>query len=114
YRHYDFMVSGLDATVSVRPLWASEQLHAYFYDVPVQYATTARAPYLSDKGYFGTGINFHAKYRLNDKASVFFSVQTTSHHGAANQDSPLHEKDFTMEFGAGFMWSLRSSRQLVR
>ncbi len=114
YRHSDFLVPKLDFTVSLRPMWATARLHSYFYDVDPEFVRPDREAYVADGGYFGTGLNFYANYRINDQFSTFFGIQTTSHHGAANRDSPLHEKDFTAAFGAGFVWSLFSSSQMVR
>ena len=113
YRHYDWLVPGLEATVSLKPQWATDELHAYFYDVAPAFVTPARGFYQSDSGYFGTGLNFSASYRFNEKARMFVGIQTTSHHGAANRHSPLFEKDFTVGFGAGFIWLLRSSEKMV-
>lgn len=113
YRHYDWLVPGLDTTISLRPLWASEKLHAYFYDVAPQFASPGRPAYDSRGGYFGTGLNFYASYQLTEQASVFLGLQTTSHHGAENRGSPLHQKDFTVGYGAGFIWKLIASRKMV-
>jgi MipA family protein len=113
YRQYDWLMPGLDTTISLRPLWATGKLHGYFYDVEPQFASVNRPVYEAEGGYFGTGLNFYASYRLNDKASVFFGLQTTSHHGAENRDSPLHEKDFTVGLGAGFIWKLIASKRMV-
>jgi len=113
YKHYGLLTPKLDATISLRPLWASEQLHAYFFDVESQFATPDRPQYEAESGYFGTGLNFYASYQMTEKASVFLGVQTNSLQGAANRDSPLHQKDFTVAFGAGFVWAFLASKKLV-
>ena len=113
YKHYGLLSPKLDATISLRPLWASQQLHAYFFDVEPRFATLERPEYEADAGYFGTGLNFYASYQMTEKASVFFGTQTTSLHGAANRDSPLHQKDLTVAFGAGLVWTFLASKKLV-
>ena len=113
YRHYGWLHPNLDATLSIRPLWASAQLHEYFFDVRPEFVTVARPLYESRGGYFGTGINFLGSYRVDEKLSVFAGIQTTSHHGAANADSPLFERKFTTGFTAGFVWYLRNSQRMV-
>lgn len=111
YKHYGFINPELEATVSLRPLWASEKLHAYFFDVGPEFVTPQRAAFEAKSGYFGTGLNFYGSYRVNEKGRLFFGIQTSSHHGAANSRSPLHEKDFTFGFGAGFIWLLLASEK---
>lgn len=113
YRQYGLLSPNFDLTVSVKPLWASEDMHAYFYDVEPGFARAGRPAYSAEQGYFGTGVNFYGSYRLNEKANVFFGLQTTMHHGAANADSPLFEKRSTVGFGAGFIWKLWASKRMV-
>lgn len=113
YRHYGWLHPNLDATLSIKPLWASAQLHEYFFDVSPAFVTADRSLHESRSGYFGTGINFYGSYRVDEKLSVFLGMQTTSHHGAANEDSPLFEKKFTTGLTAGFIWYLRTSRRMV-
>ncbi|MDP1931414.1 MAG: MipA/OmpV family protein [Gammaproteobacteria bacterium] len=113
YRHYGWLSPNLDATLSIRPLWASKQLHEYFFDVAPAFVTIDRPLYESESGYFGTGVNLYGNYRVSEKLSMFLGVQTTFHQGAANEESPLFEKKFTTGVTAGFVWSLRTSSRMV-
>jgi outer membrane scaffolding protein for murein synthesis (MipA/OmpV family) len=113
YKHFGLWSPKLDATISLKPQWASRQLHQYFFDVTSEFQTQSRSAYRSDSGYFGTGLNFYGNYRINEKLNAFFGVQMMSHHGAANIDSPLYEKDFTVGFGAGFIYKLFASDKMV-
>lgn len=113
YRHHGWLHPNFDATLSIRPLWASAQLHEYFFDVSPVYVTGDRPLHESGGGYFGTGINLYGSHRVDEKLSVFLGIQATSHHGAANEDSPLFEKRFTTGLTAGFVWYLRSSQRMV-
>lgn len=114
YKHLGFLSPKLDATISLKPQWATEQLHEYFFDVEQKFVNANRARYRSDEGYFGTGLNLYANYRVNERYNVFFSIQTMSHHGSSNHDSPLYEKDFTIGFGAGFVAKLFASKKTVQ
>lgn len=113
YRQYGLLSPDFDLTVSVKPLWASADLHAYFYDVAPRYVRTDRPAFRSDKGYFGTDVNFYGSYRLNAKASLFLGLQTTFQQGAVNADSPLFKKRFTAGMGAGFIYKPWISERLV-
>jgi len=113
YRQYGLLSPDFDLTVSVKPLWASERLHSYFYNVDPSFARVDRPAFNAEQGYFGTGVNFYGSYRLNEKANVFFGLQTTLFQGAANTDSPLFEKSATVGIGAGFVWKLWASERMV-
>lgn len=113
YKHTGYLFPKLDITISLKPQWASSQLHEYFFDVKSNYVTADRPLYTSDRGYFGTGMNLYASYRINEKLRGFFGVQSTSHHGASNEHSPLYEEDFTIGFGAGFILNFFESKRTV-
>lgn len=109
YKHTNFLVPELEATLSLKPQWASRGLHAYFFEVAPDFVKPGRPAYRARSGYFGTGLNLYASYRFSSRFNAFFGVQTTSHHGAANTASPLYEKDFTIGFGAGLILNLFAS-----
>jgi outer membrane scaffolding protein for murein synthesis (MipA/OmpV family) len=114
YQHHGRLWPGLTATFSLRPLWATRELHAYFYEVEPAFATPLRPAYESRSGYFGTELNFFGEYDLNDDFRFFFGLQTSWHHGAANTDSPLFQDRFTASVGAGFVWSLIKSERMIQ
>tara|TARA_R110002072_G_scaffold142853_2_gene288545 strand:+ start:3543 stop:4424 length:882 start_codon:yes stop_codon:yes gene_type:complete len=113
YKHYGLFAPEFDGTISVRPVWATRDLHAYFFDVTPQYADLNRREYQATSGYFGTGVNFSGTWHLNDQARIFLSLQTTFHSGAANRASPLFEDNFTAGLGVGFIWSFMESKRTV-
>lgn len=113
YKHFGLLSPNLDVTISLKPQWASSQLHEYFFDVDSEYAKINRPVYRSKGGYFGTGLNMYASYRVSEKLSGFVGVQTTSHHGSANEASPLYEKNFTAALGAGFVFKFIASKRMV-
>jgi outer membrane protein len=113
YKHIGFLSPRLDMTISLQPQWASSQLHEYFFDVKSNFVTAGRSEYRSVGGYFGTGLNLYASYRVNEKLRGFIGVQSTSHHGAANERSPLYEQNFTLGFGAGVILKLFADKRTV-
>ncbi len=113
YRHYGLLSPQLEATVSIRPVWATRDVHGYFYDVETEFATATRTPFEASSGYFGTGVNFSGTWHINDKARIIAGIQTSFHHGAENRDSPLFEDDFTVGAAVGFIWSLFESKRTV-
>ncbi len=113
YRHYGAFHPQLEATVSLKPLWATRDVHGYFFDVSHEFNQPDRSTYRARGGYFGTGLNFSGTWHISNKARMFASIQTSFHHGAANIRSPLFENRFNAGFGLGLIWLLRESEQKV-
>lgn len=113
YRHYGAFHPQLEATVSLKPLWATRDVHGYFFDVANEFSQVDRNAYRARGGYFGTGLNFSGTWHISNKARMFATVQTSFHHGAKNIHSPLFENKFNAGFGLGMIWSLRESKQKV-
>ncbi len=113
YRHYGLFAPQLEGSISIRPVWATRDVHGYFYDVESEFANASRSRYRAASGYFGTGINLSGTWHISDKARMFAGVQTSFHHGAENRDSPLFEDDFTAGVAVGFIWSLIESKRTV-
>ncbi|MDP2380214.1 MAG: MipA/OmpV family protein [Pseudohongiella sp.] len=113
YRHYGAFHPQLEATVSLKPLWATRDVHGYFFDVANEFSQVDRTPYRARGGYFGTGLNFSGTWHISNKARMFATVQTSFHHGAKNVHSPLFENKFNAGVWLGLIWSLRESKQKV-
>ncbi len=113
YRHWGLLWPQLETNVSLRPIWADRQLHDFFYTVAPEFATPERPAYDASEGYFGTQLSLFARWNVTDRFQVFGGTQLISHQGAANRDSPLFERDYTVNFGGGFLWSLVDSKRTV-
>lgn len=114
YRHWGLVWPQLETSVSLRPIWADRDLHDFFYGVAPEFATAERPQYRAEQGYFGTQLSLSARWNFTDRFQVFGGTQIISHQGAANRDSPLFEKDYTVSFGGGFLWSVFDSKRTVR
>jgi MipA family protein len=113
YRHYGLFHPQLEGTVSLKPLWATRDVHGYFYDVANEFSVPGRDTYRARGGYFGTGLNFSGTWHINNKARMFVGVQTSFYQGAENIQSPLFEKKFNAGFAVGLVWSLVESKRMV-
>lgn len=113
YRHYGLFHPQLEGTVSLKPLWATRDVHGYFFDVANDFSTASRSSYRARGGYFGTGLNFSGTWHINEKARMFFGIQTSFYQGAENVRSPLFEKKFNAGFAVGLVWSLIESERTV-
>lgn len=115
YRHQELFSPRLDVSVSLRPVWADRDLHAYFYQVDAGDETGTRPRYRAREGYFGSQLNVYATWHVTDRFRIFGRLEGLDQHGSVNRDSPLYDKDRTVSAGLGFIWSMfASERQVIR
>lgn len=89
--------------------FASEDYHAFYYDVPLEFATPERAEYHADSGYSGYFMDIVGNWRHEDFIYfAFFRYQNLS--GTAYEDSPLIEETNYFSAGIGVMWIFADSR----
>jgi outer membrane protein len=91
--------------------WATEALHDYFYEVEPRYAIEGQRPaYSASAGYLGSSIGTRLTYAFTPRVSGFAAVRYYQYSGAANENSPLFERDDNTSLVVGFIWSLWQSR----
>lgn len=83
--------------------FSTEDLHQYYYDVPIEFETPDRAQYTSDGGYSGFFTDFIANWRTEDL--IFFALLRYQNlSGAAFENSPLVEQKDYVLVGVGASW----------
>ncbi|GGA81357.1 hypothetical protein GCM10011369_24140 [Neiella marina] len=115
YEDREFFGQQLKFVGTVGPVWATDKLTRYFYQVDERDVTDQRPRYKASGGYMGTdvGIGFVLPM-LNKKATLFFGGRVSFHHGAANDDSPLFLDKTTYGVGLGFAYQLFASDEHAR
>lgn len=103
----------LDMTFTLGPVFATERLHDYFYEVDPRYATSSRSEYDADGGYMGSRMGFGVGYQLTEKLRLFGGASLDYYGGAANSDSPLLKSDLNASVGAGVIWTFWESDRRV-
>lgn len=88
--------------------FATQDFHAYYYDVEPQYATPVRPAYKSDAGFGGSFIKYRISYRSKDYIYWMF-LRYQSLRGAEFEDSPLVLKNDYYFIGIGFSWIFANS-----
>lgn len=101
----NFRRSGVDLFTSIGPIWATERLHDYFYEVDAAFATASRPAFEASGGYFGTEVFFGAGTELSDRWSLFVGSQIGVYGASANEDSPLFKSNFGVSGFLGLAWS---------
>ncbi|MFC4698566.1 MipA/OmpV family protein [Glaciecola siphonariae] len=95
--------------LAVSAVFASEDLHDYFYEVDQAFARPNRAAFDASGGYLGSELSLGFSFPIMKNMRGFLGGTARFHQGAANQDSPLFEKDITYSYGVGFVWRLYQS-----
>jgi outer membrane scaffolding protein for murein synthesis (MipA/OmpV family) len=99
--------TGLNLSASL--IFASEDLHDYFYQVDSEFVTDSRAQFDAKGGFLGAELGASMSFPITKNIRGFASLAAQIHHGAANEDSPLFEDDITYSVGLGFVWRLYQS-----
>jgi hypothetical protein len=108
-------VSDLDLKVftSVGPIFATEKLMDYFYQVDPQFVTPTRPAYDADAGYLGSNITLGVSKRFNSRFRLLLGTRLGIHTGATNDDSPLFRDELNLSVFTAFMWSIFQSEELA-
>jgi len=114
YSHHH--VTGLDLNVStsVGPIFATEKLMDYFYEVDPEFVTPSRPAYDADSGYLGTNITLGVSKRFNSRFRLVAGTRLGIHSGATNDDSPLFKDKLNLGVFTAFAWSFAQSERPAR
>jgi hypothetical protein len=108
FKHQRLANTGLSHKTTLGLKFATQDFHAYYYDVAAEFATATRAEYKSDAGFGGSFVNYRISYKTNDFIYWAF-IRYQSLRGAQFEDSPLVLQNDYYFFGAGFAWIFAQS-----
>lgn len=110
YEHKQLFHDNLKFVGSLGPMWGSEKLMDYFYQVNTRDVLANRAEYDAQAGYMGSELNLGLVVSVFDKKGrIFLGTRTSFHQGAKNDDSPLYKEDTTFAVALGFSYRLFAS-----
>jgi len=108
FNHRRIARTGLSHKTTVGLKFATDDFHAYYYDVAAEYVTASRAEYHSDGGFGGSFVNYRISYK--SKGFVYWLLlRYQSLRGAEFEDSPLVVQNDYLFAGVGFAWIFASS-----
>jgi hypothetical protein len=99
--------------IRLTPGFATSKYMDFFYTVDPAFAQAGRPAYDADSGYLGTDFTVTWLHHVNDAFEVLIGTRMSSHHGAANEDSPLFTEDLTYSVYAAFTWKFWESERRV-
>jgi len=109
YQHENFFDTGTKLKLGLSTIFADEDLQDYFYQVDAAFVTAARPAYDGQAGYLGSRLRLLLLHPVGKRLQLFVAGDLHSHHGAANENSPLYQEDFTYGAGTGLIWSFYQS-----
>ena len=107
-KHQRSSKTGLTHKATFGLKFATQEFHAYYYDVAAEFSTATRAEYKSDAGFGGSFVNYRISYKTNDFVYWAF-VRYQSLRGAEVEDSPLVLQNDYYFLGVGFAWIFAQS-----
>ncbi len=113
YRDRDFL-GGNTLSLGVGPIFATEKLMDYFYEVRPQFALRDRPAFDADSGYLGSEISVGLSRRLTPQVRLFVGSQIGLYDGATNRRSALLARETNWNFAVGLSWAIwESSRRSI-
>ncbi len=100
--------TGLTHKATMGLKFATQDYHAYYYDVAPAFVTPARSEYKSDAGFGGSFVNYRISYKTSDFIYWAF-IRYQSLRGAEFENSPLVLQNDYYLLGVGFAWIFASS-----
>jgi len=90
--------------------YATKDYHAYYYDVPQQFAIATRPAYESERGYSGFFLDIVGNWRQQDLVYFVFT-RYQNLNSTVYEDSPLVEDTNYLSVGMGLVWYFASSNR---
>lgn len=95
------------------PVWATEPLMDYFYEVAPRFARSGRPAYAAEGGYLESRFTASLSRPLSRTLTLFLFARASSLEGATNDASPLLRERLNFAGGAGLAYTFRRSAQTV-
>jgi outer membrane scaffolding protein for murein synthesis (MipA/OmpV family) len=99
--------------IRLTPAFANSKYMDFFYTVDPVFATPNRPAYEAKSGYLGTEMSVSWLHSLNEAFEILLGARLASHHGAANDKSPLFTSDMTYSAYVVFTWKFWESERRV-
>lgn len=111
FRHRALFDADSFFSASMGPIWATEELMDYFYEVSPTFVTAERPLYDAESGFMGfnTSVSFGRKFP--NHVTAFVGVSKNYYADAANRGSPLLRDIETESYFFGIVWTFMHSSE---
>ena len=113
YRQRGWLSEKTSLSFNLSPIWATEKLHDYFYQVGNDFITDQRQAYDAKGGYLGTNLSVGVSFNATEDIRIFTFARASLHTGSANENSPHFKDRSTYAYGVGMVWRLWVSNERV-
>ena len=95
----------------VAPAWATSNYMNYFYGVAPEFATPSRPRFDASSGYLNTEFLVGLNRKITDRLEFRGSVRLWVNKGAANDASPLYQRDYDRGIRLALFWTAWESKR---
>ncbi len=103
FRYDGFAGAGTSFYTNLGPVWASNELQSYFYEVQPAYANQERSGFDAKSGYIGTELFVAASLHVTKNFRLFLGNKIGFYDRAKNRNSPLFETTRNSSLILGFV-----------
>lgn len=111
YLARDLLGDGNELKFRLSSTWASDEFMNYFYGVAPEFATGERPVFKATSGYLNTEILVGLKRRISERLEFRGSVRLWVNKGAANDSSPLYQRDYDRGIRLALFWTAWQSKR---
>lgn len=112
YEHLHLFQDDIKFIASIGPIWGTEKLMDYFFEINSQDVRLNREEFNAKSGYIGTELNLTFVMPVLDKrARIFLGIRSNLHQKSTNESSPLFKQDNTLSVALGFTYQLFKSER---
>ncbi|MCB0351151.1 MAG: MipA/OmpV family protein [Bdellovibrionales bacterium] len=109
FRHRALFDDKLFFSFGGGPVWGSESLNDYFYEVSPAFAKADRPAYDASSGYMGLQTYIAVVRRMTQDVNIFLGLSKNYYKNAENIESPLFRSIETESYFLGLSWGLYTS-----
>lgn len=113
YRYTRISGRNIDFFARFGPVWATEELHDYFYQVGEDFMTASRPQFNARGGYLGSELFYGLRISPIKNFRFIVGSMIGFYDGAANADSPLFETKRSTGYVLALIWSIRQSKETI-
>lgn len=111
YLARDLLGPRIELRFRVAPAWATRDYMNYFYGVAPEFATSSRPRFDASSGYLNTEFLVGLNRKITDRLEFRGSLRLWVNKGAANDASPLYQRDYDRGIRLALFWTAWESKR---